>query len=70
MKCFILNYWWFFPMALGVFMFSLAALFTTWLPVLEDIVAILFLATIIGLVVSWVILLVNKKWWQSLTFFR
>ena len=43
MKHFFLKYWWIFPMALGVFMFSLAALFTTWLPVLEDIVAILLM---------------------------
>ena len=67
MKHFFLKYWWIFPMALGVFMFSLAALFTTWLPVLEDIVAILLMVTIIALVVSWVILLINKKWWQCLT---
>ena len=67
MKRFILKYWWVFPLALGAFMFSLVALFTTWLPVLEDIVAILLLAIIIGLVVSWVILLLNKKWWQCLT---
>ena len=67
MKHFFLKYWWIFPMALGVFMFSLAALFTTWLPVLEDIVAILLMVTIIALVVSWVILLINKKWRQCLT---
>ncbi len=68
MKRIVLKYWWTLPILLCVLMLGLIYIFmlTTVSLVFEDIVGILLLLVVIALPVSWVILLVNKKWWQCL----
>lgn len=66
MKRIVLKYWWTLPILLCVLMLGLMFLFTTVPSVFESIVGILLLLVVIALPVSWVILLVNKKWWQCL----
>ena len=65
MKQFITKYWWS-PIVLMAFvMLILLILFVTAPPtVFETIVGILLLLTLIALLVSWVILLMNKQWWK------
>ena len=59
MQRIVLKFWWTFPILLCVLMLGLMFLFTTVPSVIE----------MIALPVSWVILIVNKKWWQCLLSF-
>ena len=65
----VLKFWWTFPILLCVLMLGLMFLFTTVPSVIESIVTILLLLVVIALLVSWVILIVNKKWRQCLLSF-
>jgi len=67
MKHWFLKYWWAFPISLAALMFILTLLFSTVPTVFEDIVCVLLALTFIGLVVSWVFLLINKQWRKFLT---
>ena len=69
MKRLILNYWWVLPILLFLCLLGLFFLFTYEPTVLESIVGILMLLVLICLIVSWVVLLVNKKWWKCLLSF-
>lgn len=69
MKKIVLKYWWILPLLLIVFMLGLALLFSTDPTVFEGIVGVLLLLVILLLPVSWVVLLINKKWWQGLLSF-
>lgn len=69
MKRLILNFWWALPILLFLCLLGLFFLFTYEPTVIESIVGILTLLVLICLIVSWVVLLVNKKWWKSLLSF-
>lgn len=69
MKRIVLKYWWTLPILLCVLMLGLIFLFTTVPSVFESIVGILLLLVVIALPVTWVLLFINKKWWQCLLSF-
>jgi hypothetical protein len=69
MKRLILNYWWVLPILLFICLLGLGFLFTDEPTVLESIVGILLLFVLIILIMSWVVLLVNKKWGKCLLSF-
>ena len=69
MKRLILNYWWALPILLFLCLLGLGFLFTHEPTVLESIVGFLLLLVLICLIASWVVLLVNKKWWKCLLSF-
>lgn len=62
----VLKYWWMLPILLCACMVGLIFLFTTVHPIIEGIVGILLLLVIVLLLISWVTLLINKKWCQCL----
>ena len=66
MKRIIIKYWWAFPVLLALLMITLGLFFFTVPTVFEMIVGILLVLTLIALPVSWIILLVNKKWFKCL----
>ena len=66
MKRIIIKYWWAFPVLLALLMITLGLFFFTVSTVFEMIVGILLVLTLIALPVSWIILLVNKKWFKCL----
>ena len=66
MKRLFLKYWWVLPILLFVCLWGLVLLFTHEPTVMESIVGILVLLVLICLIVSWVVLLVNKKWGKCL----
>ena len=70
MRRLVLNYWWILPILLLVCVLGLFFLFLLCsLSILEDVLAILIVLILICLPFSWVILLINKKWWQCLLSF-
>ena len=70
MKKFILQYWWALIAFMACVMFIMLVLFMTAPPtVFETIVGILLLLTLIALLASWVILLINKQWLKCLLSF-
>lgn len=69
MKRIIVKYWWVLPLLLLACMLGLTFLFSIAPTVFESIVCLWLLVVVVLLPVSWVILLVNKKWWQSLLSF-
>lgn len=62
----VLKYWWMLPILLCACVVGLIFLFTTVHPIIEGIVGILLLLVIVLLLISWVTLLINKKWCQCL----
>lgn len=66
MKRIIIKYWWALPVLLALLMITLGLFFFTVPTVFEMIVGILLVLTLIALPVSWIILLVNKKWFKCL----
>ncbi len=64
MKHFVLKNWWCFPLSflVLVLIFSFPTRF-------ENIIFVLLLLTVVTLVVSWIVLLINKKWWKCLLSF-
>ena len=69
MKRFILKYWWVFNIVLFIYLLGLGFSFTAEPTVFESIVGFLLLVVLIGIIVSWVILLKNKKWGKCLLSF-
>lgn len=70
MKKFIIQYWWTLIAFMAFVMFIMLILFMTAPPtVFETIVGILLLLTLIALLASWVILLINKQWLKCLLSF-
>lgn len=61
--------WWILPLLLCVCMIALIFLFTTVPSFFESIISILFLLVVISLLASWVMLLINKRWWQCIASF-
>ena len=67
MKRFLLKYWWLFPILLGGMMVLLILMFTLFPPtILETIVGIILILDLIGLISSWLVLLINEKNTQGL----
>ena len=69
MKRFFIEYWWTFPIMLALSMLALIVLFTKTPSILETIIGILLLFVIIALLISWVLLLINKQWLKFLLSF-
>ena len=69
MKRFFIVYWWTFPIMLALSMLALIVLFTKTPSILETIIGILLLLVIIALLISWVLLLINKQWLKVLLSF-
>ena len=69
MKRFFIEYWWTFPIMLALSMLALIVLFTKTPYILETIIGILLLLVIIALLISWVLLLINKQWLKVLLSF-
>ena len=69
MKRFFIKYWWTFPIMLALSMLALIVLFTKTPSILETIIGILLLLVIIALLISWVLLLINKQWLKVLLSF-
>ena len=69
MKRFFIEYWWTFPIMLALSMLALIVLFTKTPSILETIIGILLLLVIIALLISWVLLLINKQWLKFLLSF-
>ena len=69
MKRFFIEYWWTFPIMLALSMLALIVLFTKTPSILETIIGILLLLVIIALLISWVLLLINKQWLKVLLSF-
>lgn len=69
MKRFFIEYWWTFPIMLALSMLALIVLFTKTPSILEIIIGILLLLVIIALLISWVLLLINKQWLKFLLSF-
>ena len=69
MKRIIIKYWWAFPVLLASLLITLGLLFFTYPSVLDIIVGIFLILTLIALPVSWIVLLVNKKWFKCLCSF-
>ena len=69
MKRFFIKYWWAFPIMLALSMLALIVLFTKTPSILETIIGILLLLVIIALLISWVLLLINKQWLKFLLSF-
>ncbi len=69
MKRFFIKYWWAFPIMLALSMLALIVLFTKTPSILETIIGILLLLVIIALLISWVLLLINKQWLKVLLSF-
>ena len=69
MKGFFLKYWWGFPLLLTIWMIVLIIL-CLWSPTfIEDVIGVLLFLSLIGLIISWVVLLKNKKWIKCLLSF-
>lgn len=69
MKRLVLKYWWLLPLLLGAFMMGLMLLFLSVPTIIESIIGIMLLLVVILLPVSWVMLLVDKRWWQCIVSF-
>ena len=71
LKDVIIKFWFVFPILYALFAFVLILLINmNSLPaVIENSVGILLLITLITLPVSWIVLLVNKKWWRCIASF-
>ena len=69
MKRLFLKYWWVLPILLFISLWGLAHLFFHEPTVMESIVGVLVILVLICLFVSWVVLLVNKKWGKCLLSF-
>ena len=70
MKGLILRFWYVLPLLFALFGFAwMWWLYYEHLPILCDIVVILHILTTIVLLVSWGVLLANKKWWQCIVSF-
>ena len=71
LKDFIIKFWYVFPILYALFAFALILMINmNSLPaVIEDSVGILLLITLITLPVSWIVLLVNKRWWRCIASF-
>ena len=69
MKRFFIEYWWTFPIMLALSMLALIVLFTKTPSILETIIGFLLLLVIIALLISWVLLLINKQWLKVLLSF-
>ena len=68
-KRLLVKYWWMFPLLLALSMLALIVLFTKTPSILETIIGILLLLVIIALLISWVLLLINKQWLKVLLSF-
>ena len=66
MKRIIIKYWWAFPTLLASLLTTLGLLYVTYPTVFETIVGIFLILTLIALPVSWIVLLINKKWFRCL----
>ena len=64
-----IKFWWAFPIMLALSMLALIVLFTKTPSILETIIGILLLFVIIALLISWVLLLINKQWLKFLLSF-
>ena len=69
MKRFILKYWWVFNIVLFICLLGLVFSFTAEPTVFESIVVVLLLVVLIGIIVSWVLLLMNRQWGKCLLSF-
>lgn len=69
MKGVIIKYWWGFPLLLAFWMVVLILLCLGIPTFIENVVGVLLYLTLIGLVISWVVLLKNKKWTKCLLSF-
>ena len=69
MKRFFLKYWWLFLILPFVFTVALIHLFSNVPSVLDTIIFWLFFLSLLGLITSWILLLANEKWWQSIVVF-
>ena len=69
MKLFVLKFWWVFNTLLFLCLLALGFLFTVEPTVFESIIGVLLIIVLIGLIVSWVVLLKNKKWGKCLLSF-
>ena len=66
----ILRFWYVLPLLFALFWFAwMWWLYYENVPILRDIVVILHLFTTIVLLVSWGVLLANKKWWKFIVSF-
>ena len=66
MKRIIIKYWWAFPVLLASLLITLGLLFFTYPSVLDIIVGIFLILTLIALPISWIVLIINKKWFRCL----
>lgn len=69
MKKIVLKYWWVLPLLLCCCLIGLTFLFSSTTSIVECIVGVLLLLVVILLPVSWIVLLINKKWWQCILSF-
>ena len=71
LKDFIIKFWFVFPILYALFAFALILMINmNSLPaVIGNSVGILLLITLITLPVSWIVLLVNKRWWRCIASF-
>ena len=71
LKDVIIKFWYVFPILYALFAFALILMINmNSLPaVIENSVGILLLITLITLPVSWIVLLVNKRWWRCIASF-
>ena len=69
MKNLIIKYWYIPPVILTLLMLSLMMLFTQSPSVIESVIGILLLIILITLLISWIVLCINKKWWKFLASF-
>ena len=71
LKDVIFKFWYVFPILYALFAFALILMINmNSLPaVIENSVGILLLITLITLPVSWIVLLVNKRWWRCIASF-
>ena len=71
LKDVIIKFWYVFPILYALFAFALILMINmNSLPaVIEDSVGILLLITLITIPVSWIVLLVNKRWWRCIASF-
>ena len=67
MKNSILKYWYILPLLLAVLMLTLLWLFTKAPTFFEDIVCVLIVLILIFIIISWIVLIMNKQWWKFIT---
>lgn len=69
MKKFIIQYWWALPVLMALLMVLSCLIMIANLPIIEAVEGWILVLVVISIIVSWVILLVNKQWKKCLLSF-